>query len=85
MVTKTFFAIVVDPYKTIANRRVEIGCFRCFNKEQTGVIPDDFDVPKDFKQVIKITNPINIKILKQFYHYDYITVSFIHSFIYLFI
>lgn len=51
MITKTFFAIVVDPYKTIANRAVEIGCFRCFNQEKTGIIADDFDVPKDFKEV----------------------------------
>ena len=54
MITKTFFAIVVDPYKTIANRAVEIGCFRCFNQEKVGVIADDFDVPKDFKEVFII-------------------------------
>ncbi len=51
MVTKTFFAIVVDPYKTVANRVVDIGCFRCYNAEQKGELADDFDVPKNFKEV----------------------------------
>ncbi len=29
-VFKTFFALVVDPYKTLSNRKIEIGCFRTF-------------------------------------------------------
>lgn len=33
MVNKTFFALVVDPYRTLANKKVEIGCFMCFNED----------------------------------------------------
>jgi COP9 signalosome complex subunit 5 len=52
MAYKTFCAIVIDPYKTIANRKVEIGVFRGYNEEQKGLIADDFDVPKNHKAVI---------------------------------
>lgn len=34
MIFKTFFALVVDPYKTIANRKVELACFRCYKNER---------------------------------------------------
>lgn len=32
MTNKTFFALVVDPYRTLSNRKVEIGCFMCFQE-----------------------------------------------------
>ena len=31
---KVFFALVVDPYKTIKNRKVELGCFRAYKDER---------------------------------------------------
>lgn len=33
MINKTFFALVVDPYRTLSNRKVELGCFMCFQNE----------------------------------------------------
>lgn len=33
-VCKTFFALVVDPYKTLSNRKAEIGCFFCYSTER---------------------------------------------------
>jgi COP9 signalosome complex subunit 5 len=34
MTYKTFFALVVDPYRTLSNRDVTLGCFMCFQNDQ---------------------------------------------------
>lgn len=36
MIYKTFFALVVDPYRTLSNRKLEIGAFVCYNNENAG-------------------------------------------------
>ena len=33
MINKTFFALVVDPYRTLSNRKVELGCFMCYQED----------------------------------------------------
>lgn len=33
MVNKTFFALVVDPFRTLSNRKVEVGCFMTYNQD----------------------------------------------------
>jgi COP9 signalosome complex subunit 5 len=33
---QTFFALVVDPYRSLSSRKLQIGAFFCFQKEQTG-------------------------------------------------
>jgi COP9 signalosome complex subunit 5 len=30
MINKTFFALVVDPFRTISNRKIEVGCFMTY-------------------------------------------------------
>ena len=42
-VFKTFFALVVDPYKTLSNRKVEIGCFRNYIHEKKDNQNDYFE------------------------------------------
>lgn len=33
MVNKTFFALVVDPFRTLSNRKVEVGCFMTYSQD----------------------------------------------------
>jgi len=33
---RSFFAMVVDPYRTLSKRKVELGAFMCFQNENTG-------------------------------------------------
>jgi COP9 signalosome complex subunit 5 len=35
MMYKTFFALVIDPYRTLSNRYLEIGCFMCFQSDSS--------------------------------------------------
>lgn len=42
MVNKTFFALVVDPYRTLSNRKVEIGCFMCFQDDNKSGMKTNF-------------------------------------------
>lgn len=35
MVNKTFFALVVDPFRTLSSRKVEVGCFMTYNQENS--------------------------------------------------
>lgn len=46
-VFKTFFALVIDPFKTLSNRKVELACFRNF-------ISDDGDTKNDIIDNIPI-------------------------------
>ncbi len=46
MTNKTFFALVVDPWKTLSNRRIEMGCYFCFQKDKgSDYVPDVSDIP----------------------------------------
>lgn len=40
---QTFFALVVDPYRTKSNKKIEFGCFRCYQKEETNRLQQTFD------------------------------------------
>jgi COP9 signalosome complex subunit 5 len=42
MVNKTFFALVVDPYRTLSNRKVELGCFMCFQDDNKSASKTNF-------------------------------------------
>ena len=42
MLNKTFFALVVDPYKTLSNRKVEIGCFMLFQDDNKSSTKSNF-------------------------------------------
>jgi COP9 signalosome complex subunit 5 len=33
MINKTFFALVVDPFRTISNRKIEVGCFMTYMQD----------------------------------------------------
>lgn len=33
MINKTFFALVVDPFRTLNNRDIEVGCFMTYNQD----------------------------------------------------
>ena len=33
MLNKTFFALVVDPFRTLSTRKVEVGCFMTYNQD----------------------------------------------------
>ena len=35
MMNKTWFALVVDPYRTKSNRKIDFGCFRMYSNEKT--------------------------------------------------
>ena len=43
MVNKTWFALVVDPYRTKSNRKIEFGCFRMYSNEKTARLNQAFD------------------------------------------
>ena len=43
MVNKTWFALVVDPYRTKSNRKIDFGCFRLYNNEKTARQIQEFD------------------------------------------
>ena len=43
MVNKTWFALVVDPYRTKSNRKIDFGCFRMYNNEKTARQIQEFD------------------------------------------
>lgn len=42
MVNKTFCALVIDPYRTLSNRKVDIGCFMCFQNENNALSSSNF-------------------------------------------
>ncbi len=54
MINKTFFALVVDPYRTLSNRKVEIGCFMCFQGNSNNVNKTNFyeSIPLNRAEVI---------------------------------
>jgi COP9 signalosome complex subunit 5 len=43
MANKTWFALVVDPYRTKSNRKIDFGCFRMYNNEKTARQIQEFD------------------------------------------
>ena len=43
MVNKTWFALVVDPYRTKSNRKIDFGCFRMYSNEKTARLNQAFD------------------------------------------
>ena len=43
MINKTWFALVVDPYRTKSNRKIEFGCFRMYSNEKTARQNQAFD------------------------------------------
>ena len=43
MVNKTWFALVVDPYRTKSNRKIDFGCFRLYNNEKSARKIQEFD------------------------------------------
>ena len=43
MVNKTWFALIVDPYRTKSNRKIDFGCFRMYNIEKTARQIQKFD------------------------------------------
>ena len=43
MVNKNWFALVVDPYRTKSNRKIDFGCFRMYNNEKTARQIQEFD------------------------------------------
>ena len=43
MINKTWFALVVDPYRTKSNRKIDFGCFRLYNNEKTARQIQEFD------------------------------------------
>jgi COP9 signalosome complex subunit 5 len=46
LANKTFLALVVDPWKTLSTRRVEIGCYMCFQRDKgPDYVPDVSDIP----------------------------------------
>ena len=40
---KTWFALVVDPYRTKSNKKIDFGCFRMYNNENTNRRIQEFD------------------------------------------
>jgi COP9 signalosome complex subunit 5 len=54
---KTFLALVVDPWKTLSTRRVEMGCYMCFQRDKgPDYVPDVSDIPLYKAEVyIKLT------------------------------
>lgn len=43
MINKTWFALVVDPYRTKSNRKIDFGCFRMYTSEKTARALQEFD------------------------------------------
>ena len=43
MVNKTWFALVVDPYRTKSNRKIDFGCFRMYTNEKSARKIQEFD------------------------------------------
>ena len=40
---KTWFALVVDPYRTKSKKNIDFGCFRMYNNEKTNRVLQEFD------------------------------------------
>ena len=43
MMNKTWFALVVDPYRTKSNKKIDFGCFRMYSNEKTARQIQQFD------------------------------------------